>query len=176
MRILDFRLIICFFALIFYTFINYIYGYWARRKVPYLKSKSIISQISAQFYPQKSSTVERHSKVYSDLAPHKYGGYFKLFTPVLFIRDPELIKNIITKDFSHFMNRDSDVTNESEALFNLPGERWKILRAKLTPFFRPGKMKTTFVLMKECIDEVVKVIDNEIKENKTIDVKEVMNR
>ncbi|KAJ1524964.1 hypothetical protein ONE63_009817 [Megalurothrips usitatus] len=54
--------------------------------------------------------------------------------------DPELIKTILTKEFSQFQGRGQPIDEEE-------GPRWKNLRSKLSPVFTSGKLKVMFPLM-----------------------------
>ncbi|KAJ3641250.1 hypothetical protein Zmor_027764 [Zophobas morio] len=73
-------------------------------------------------------------------------GAFKSFTPFLLIRDPDLIKEITIKSFSHFRDNDVEIDKKVDPIFGrnpfvLKGEEWKVVRAQLTPAFTSGKMK-----------------------------------
>jgi hypothetical protein len=41
-----------------------------------------------------------------ELDGYKYGGVFKLGQPMLLIRDPEIVKSVLVKDFNSFHNND----------------------------------------------------------------------
>jgi len=83
-----------------------------------------------------------------------YLGFFILDKPVLLIRDRELVKSVLIKDFNYFVDRYASAdTNDRlgyASLFFLKNPAWKILRTKLTPFFTSGKLKKMFELMIEC--------------------------
>ncbi|GLG95811.1 Cytochrome P450 9c1 [Gryllus bimaculatus] len=100
---------------------------------------------------------------------------FKL--PFLWIRDPEIIKRVLVKDFAHFHDRGMAMDEEknplSANLFNLPGARWRALRTKLTPTFTSGKMKMMFELMHECAREFVDFVSFEADANGEVEFKEV---
>lgn len=72
-----------------------------------------------------------YKTIYNELAGHKYGGYFQMRTPYLMIRDPEMINDILIKDFSYFCDRgiytdypSNPVTNN---LFFMKNPQWKIM-------------------------------------------------
>lgn len=59
---------------------------------------------------------------------YRYYGDYQMFSPVLFIKDAQLIKSIMIKNFNCFMDRRSFVNSEvdpifSKSLFALPGLR-----------------------------------------------------
>lgn len=73
-------------------------------------------------------------------------GIYRIVTPILLVRDPELIKEITVKSFSNFHDNDVLVDKKSDPIFGrnpfvLKGEEWKIVRTQLTPAFSSGKVK-----------------------------------
>ncbi|RLU15467.1 hypothetical protein DMN91_012461 [Ooceraea biroi] len=85
----------------------------------------------------------------------KYIGAFNLSRRVVVIRDLELIKSIGIKSFESFEDHLFFGTGDEDPLFSnnllaLRGDRWRDLRALLSPAFTSSKMKTMFHLMSEC--------------------------
>jgi cytochrome P450 family 9 len=77
---------------------------------------------------QKLSFPDYITDIYNRLKGHKYGGVYHLLSPVLMLRDPELMKMVTVKDFEHFLDRQLPMNEEAEplfgkALFNLRGEQ-----------------------------------------------------
>lgn len=104
-------------------------------------------------------------------------GVYSLFQPQLFIRDPTLIRSILIKDFQHFTDRGVYVDEKNDPisahLFALDGERWKNLRAKLTPTFTSGKMKAMFPTLLDCSHSLLKYVEQMANTNTSIDVREM---
>jgi hypothetical protein len=48
---------------------------------------------------------------------HKYGGVFKFGQPVLLVRDLEMIKSILLKDFASFHDNDIETDPDVDPLF-----------------------------------------------------------
>lgn len=89
----------------------------------------------------------------------------------------DLIKFILTKDFSHFMNRGTFHNKQNpltENLFNLEDEQWKSLRSKSTPTFTSGKMKTMFQIINKCAEQMNDYIDEISSKNMPLDIKEIV--
>lgn len=73
---------------------------------------------------------------------------------VRLVRDPELIRSILVKDFAHFTDRIQYCNKEKDPLSGhlafLPGPEWKDIRGKLTPAFTSGKLKAMFSTLLDC--------------------------
>ncbi|XP_076040658.1 cytochrome P450 6k1-like [Oratosquilla oratoria] len=82
-----------------------------------------------------------------------YMGWYEGLRPTLVVQDFTVLKNILVKDFDHFVDRRPfDLGNSGEKafremLFSLSGEKWKGLRSTITPTFTSGKLKGTFPLI-----------------------------
>jgi len=64
-------------------------------------------------------------KYYETLGDRKFGGAVEFGTPVVFVKDLELAKNIFVKDFDHFVDRRVFGKDPviSESLFFLTGQK-----------------------------------------------------
>lgn len=76
-------------------------------------------------------------------------------TPVYFLRDPELFKQISIKDFDSFEDHKFVLEPETDSLigntvFMMRGQKWREMRATLSPAFTCSKMKLMFELIREC--------------------------
>lgn len=83
-----------------------------------------------------------------------YNGFFQLTSPTLYIRDLDLVKDVLVKHFDHFTDHRS-VGSEYDVLyyknlFSLKGNEWREMRAYLSPAFAPSKIKAMFDLMSQC--------------------------
>lgn len=173
--------------LLAYVVVKKRHRYWADRSIPYLEPNLIFGNIKDAIL-HGVPFIESQSSLYRQLAPHRFGGYFVFQRPILLIRDPELVKCVLTKDFSHFSDRNKRFARQddvlSQHLFNLTGQKWKNLRAKLTSTFSSGKMKDMFHVMKESVANLTTAIDNENKMTTnekdaavvTLDMKELFAR
>lgn len=105
-------------ALVFYF--KRKYGYWRRKGVPYFPATipfgnagEIVMQKVA-FGPGIINIYNRFKKL-----GVKYGGHYFFHKPVLFVLDPELIKGIMAKDFSHFVDH-ANYVNEEVTIHSFP--------------------------------------------------------
>lgn len=160
------------------TFLKWNYQYWKRRNVPYLEPSIPFGNFQTSFQGKEHNSVTL-KKIYEQVKQNgwKYAGVYFLIKPVITFTDLDLIRNILTKDFQFFADRDS-YHNEKDSLqahlLNLKGAKWKAMRAKLTPTFTSGKMKMMFDIMAENLKDLEKRMDQECVKNQPIDIKEVL--
>lgn len=98
------------------------------------------------------------------------------FRTAISIAEPEMVKQVLVKDFHKFADRLSMKFNDKTwdcMLFTSNYEDWKRLRILSSPTFSSGKMKKMYSTVQECIklldDEIVKIAssDGEINLKKT---------
>lgn len=117
---------------------------------------------------------------YEKFKKYPFHGIYTFHQPTLMINDPELIRVILVKEFNKFRDRglyhNEKVDPLSANLFLLPGEKWTMLRAKLSPTFTAGKLKKIFPLVQETGDELAKACNRSLKEGSVVEVKDLMSR
>ncbi|XP_016655760.1 cytochrome P450 6B1-like isoform X2 [Acyrthosiphon pisum] len=105
--------------------------------------------------------------IYKRLAGEKYCGFYQTKTPFLMIRDPELINNILIKDFLNFANRgfhkDPALNIIANGLFFMEGPKWDVMRQKLSSGFTSGKLKLAHNQIAECSDELMRFIAGDVE-------------
>lgn len=97
----------------------------------------------------------------------KYGKVFALClggSPSLVVADPELLKQIMVKDFPNFQNRFQFQPPPNKTFAkNVSAARdgtWKRIRNTLTPTFTAGKMKLMVPLIERSCDTLVQKLNN----------------
>jgi len=115
-------------------------------------------------------------KLYNAYKDEPMIGIFAGKTPILLVKDLDLIKDVLIKDFSLFANRGFPVFKKAEPLsqhlFSLESKTWRPLRMKLSPVFTSGKLKEMFSLMSECADHLVQYMEKFV--NKPIECRDLM--
>lgn len=93
----------------------------------------------------KESLIIRYKELYDQLEPHRFAGVYTLHKPSIMIRDPELIKNILVKDFSHFNDHGFkpavDVEPLTNHLFSMSGKFRRlgcILKGVWSAYYAPN--------------------------------------
>ncbi|PNF35806.1 Cytochrome P450 6k1 [Cryptotermes secundus] len=176
--LLDVGILVACVLSVVYSYFNCSFTYWKKRNVPYVEP-------CFPFGNFKEVTLMRKDfgylirDIYSRFEGHRYGGMYIFDKPQLFPRDPDLIKDVLVKDFSNFHDRGVYMNEEIEPLsghlFSLPGKRWRNLRIKLSPTFTSGKMKMMFQRFVECGDELKLCLENVAGRGEVIEVKDILD-
>lgn len=158
-----------------YLYVKYLYSYWQRYGIPYIKPSFPFGNFGKNFM-LKLSVGEQVDEFYrSTVEP--FIGVYAIFRPTLIPCDPDFIRNILIKDFQHFTDRCVYIDEENDPisahLFSLPNEKWKNLRNKLTPSFTLGKMKAIFPTLIECTNSLQTRIENVAKSNEIVAIGDV---
>uniref|UniRef100_A0A1B0CH28 Cytochrome n=1 Tax=Lutzomyia longipalpis TaxID=7200 RepID=A0A1B0CH28_LUTLO len=140
--------------------------YWEKNGVSYIPGPPLIG-IPKDCMMLKKNCGELFMEIYNNekFKDEPITGVYFFNKPSLVVRHPELIKKILIKDFSNFMDRTlsgdpyHDVIG-MDNLFLVKGQRWKTIRHKLSPIFTTGKVKNFFLLMME----VIKILEQKLAE------------
>jgi len=113
---------------------------------------------------QKVNIGKHLQQIYEQHSDKPYVGIFSFDKPVLLIRDLELVKNILVKDFQNFIDRVISFDEKldplgSKILFVMKGHLWRHWRTHLTPAFTSGKMKMMFYIVDTCGKELADCLD-----------------
>ncbi|XP_076646547.1 LOW QUALITY PROTEIN: cytochrome P450 9e2-like [Halictus rubicundus] len=109
--------------------------------------------------------------VYFKFRDLKYFGFYNLTSPMIVIRDPELITAIAVKNFDHF----SDPLM-GKNLFALRGDTWRDTRKLLSPAFTSAKMKAMFKLIIDCAEKTSAFVAQESKKGRAWDTQDLFRR
>ncbi|XP_011630895.1 probable cytochrome P450 6a13 isoform X1 [Pogonomyrmex barbatus] len=178
--LLDPFLLIGFFLGILYLYLTATFDFWECRGVPFKKPTVLVGNFGSLLLFRKSQP-EGVKEMYQWFKDERFFGAFRVRSPVLILRDPELVKSVCVKDFSHFLNRGIPINNAQDPLsghlFNLEGHKWKGLRSKLTPAFSSGKLKRMFYLLGECGEELQRLIKEASRNvDRAVEVRELATK
>ncbi|CAK9822194.1 Cytochrome P450 6B1 [Anthophora retusa] len=124
----------------------------------------------------KSSIMDVFENAYYEFKNERMCGVYAEHMPILILNDPDLIKDVLIRDFPTFGDRGIrpvKVEPLSDHLFRLEAKRWKPLRSRLSPVFTTGKMKEMFHLLLECSDHFEKYLDKVIAKGEPIECREI---
>lgn len=121
--------------------------------------------------------------LYREFPNEKTSGIFELMNPITLVRDPELIKQIGVKDFQHFVNHRTTITDDSDPLFSrnlfaMRGDKWRDMRSTLSPAFTGSKMRSMFELVISCSEEMKSFLLQQAdrEEEVVVEMKELFTR
>lgn len=140
---------------ILYFYLKYYFSYWKRKNIPFIEPNYIFGSLKDMVLMKKCA-----ASMFKDLYEHQiaksepYIGIHIFNKPGVLIRDLDLIKKVLIKDFNNFSNRFTRMNPHNDPLgtynlFLLRNPMWRELRQKLTPVFTSGKMKQMFYLVEQ---------------------------
>ena len=108
-------------------------------------------------------------------------GIYEVFTPYLFACDPEIVRDVLVKEFDYFSERrnfkfaeEINFLNEMVSIVN--GSKWKRLRSTMSPTFSSGKLKIMFPLVQKQAKNFLSFCEKEYDSKKSIDMKDAFGR
>ena len=106
------------------------------------------------------------TRAYEACGDNQYAGYMQLRKPQLFVKDLDIIKQILVKDFAHFVDRQNLDLSGTDPLIhnmltNLGGQEWKDVRSAVSPTFTTGKIKRMFQSFDECAINLIDYLSKE---------------
>ncbi|CAD1480794.1 unnamed protein product, partial [Heterotrigona itama] len=154
------------------------FSFFKKRGIPYAKPMVFLGSL---WGTKKLSFAEIVEKIYNLKPESKYIGFFEFESPVLMIRDLDLIKSITVKNFDHFPNHRMVFnpnldTLFSKNIFSLRDERWREVRNMLTPAFTSSKIKSMFVLMRDCAKEYGDYFASSSADQTTLELKDAFTK
>ncbi|XP_065367004.1 uncharacterized protein LOC135959837 [Calliphora vicina] len=174
-------LIICLLAIVAYLYnvLRQRYNYWQKLEIAYEEPTFLLGNVTG--IGSRRAFVEVWQQFYDKFKnTGPFAGFYWFFKPAAFVYDPALLKLILIKDFSNFVDRGLYVNEEDDPLsgmlFNLEGNKWRHMRNKLSPTFTSGKMKTMFPIIINISEEFVKVFDKAVDDSEIIEVSDLMAR
>ncbi|XP_063626584.1 cytochrome P450 6B5-like [Cydia splendana] len=145
-------------SFLYYHFTKY-NNYWNERNVVGPKPTFFFGNIKDAVLRRKP--IGHVFKDIYDMYPEeKVVGMFVMRSPELLVRDLDVIKNILIKDFDIFVNRGFEFkkTGFGATLFHGTADTWRLLRSRFSPLFTPGKLKNMIHLVNERGDKFVKYV------------------
>lgn len=164
--------------LLIWLYILNAYNYWKQKGVPYLKPAFPFGSFSKAFL-QTISIDDQIKEIY-DQSSGPFIGVYSLLQPVLVIRDPEIIRTILIKDFANFPYRgwyvNENVDPMAHNLLVQNGDAWKNSRTKLSPAFTTGRLKGMFETIIKCSSSLDDLVGEYATNGEIIEIREVFAR
>ncbi|XP_063926337.1 probable cytochrome P450 6a14 [Zophobas morio] len=154
----------CTACIIFIVIFKWIFQYWHRKKLPFLKPQIPFGNYP-NFFKSKENLGMETAQLYAQMKKKgwKHGGIYILTFPIYMFVHLDYLKNVVEDD-GHFCDRllvgNPKVEPLHAHLMNLKGTQWRYMRTKLSPGFTSGKTKMMFDIIKQCQDCLVKKVEN----------------
>ncbi|CAG2118439.1 unnamed protein product, partial [Medioppia subpectinata] len=102
--------------------------------------------------------------------------YYAGHRPVLTVAEPELLKNIMIRDFNSFTDRNFELLIDPVLNRNVAqasGDDWKRLRQIISPAFSSGRMKRMYPSIRECLRDFTAHLDAYARDGRPMNAKEM---
>ncbi|XP_061722392.1 LOW QUALITY PROTEIN: cytochrome P450 6B2-like [Cydia pomonella] len=160
---------------------------YLKKKNEYWKSRGLITPKPlpllgnyGDFILLKKNLPDTVNKICKQFPKEPIVGAYYGTEPVIIVKDPELLKLVITKDFYYFSSRDLSAHTGRELMtknvFQEHGDTWRVIRQNLTPVFTSAKMKKMFYLIQERTQDFEKFLAREITTKQTHEVRSFMGK
>ncbi|CAH1394648.1 unnamed protein product [Nezara viridula] len=123
-------------VLIITSYLSYIwlFGFWDRRNVFNIKFGFTL-QTFPKILIRNEHIQDFFVDLYTKYKSHGIVGFYAMFTPMLLVTDPEIVKTVMVKDFNKFTDTGIEIRKDVDPLFAINPfvakgiEKWKELRS-----------------------------------------------
>lgn len=155
--------------------------YWKRRGVEFIPGNLIFGNFKdAVLF--RSPPGWHIGQLYKKARPDApFIGFYIFHKPCLLVRDPEIAKQIMIRNFDNFPDRHFGGSKERDSsgmrnLFSMRSPLWKYLRTKITPTLRKSKLNQMLPLMLETTGPMMDYLKHrpsDVDSVKIVDVQEL---
>ncbi|CAG9785254.1 unnamed protein product [Diatraea saccharalis] len=123
---------------------------------------------------RRITSFELQEDLYNSYPKEKVVGLYRFNTPILLLRDLDIIQHVFISNFDSFVNRGMEFGDKfATNLASSNDETWRILRAQFSPLFTSGKLKNMLYLVERCGNKMLEQLDTEISMN--CDIQKITN-
>lgn len=154
--------------------------YFSKWGIPQPYELPFVGALHALFWPRRN--VNNFVKyIYDTNREAKYIGFHLFTKPNLLIRDLDLVKSVLVKNFEYFADHKTFVNEDADPLFGrniafINGDRWREARNVLSPSFTASKLRSMYVLMSNCAQNFTDKFANLYKDVEAINIADVSGR
>ncbi|XP_063534364.1 cytochrome P450 6B2-like, partial [Cydia strobilella] len=136
--------------------------YYFTRTFSYWKDRNVAGPKPIPFFGNMYKSALRYDtwggvyeNIYKSFPNEKVVGIFRMTTPTILVRDLDILKHILVKDFDNFVSRGVEFsqTGLGQNLFHSDGETWLGLRSRFSPIFTNSKLKNMLYLINDRADK-----------------------
>ncbi|CAG4961067.1 unnamed protein product [Parnassius apollo] len=149
---------ICYF---WYYYLTRTFNYWKSRNVVGPKPVPLFGNLQDSAFRRKNIGV-LFKEIYDAYPNEKVVGVFRMTTPCLLLRDLDVIKHVLIKDFDYFSDRGVSFGEKGlgNNLFHADSVMWRVLRNRFTPIFTSGKLKYMVYLLSQLGDKFIELVSD----------------
>nr|NP_001351993.1 cytochrome P450 6B7-like [Papilio xuthus] len=154
------------------------FTYWDRRNIKHDFPLPIFGNHIKNIFGLRTE-IEMGMEMYRKFPNERLVGYYRCKTPVLIIRDPDLVKHILVNDYVSFYGRGLGRDHEEMLMLNLfhsQGDLWQLLRHAISPTFTSAKLRAMFPLIQKCTVRLHAVAQELSERGNEISAHELMAR
>ncbi|KPJ14819.1 Cytochrome P450 6B4 [Papilio machaon] len=144
---------------LFYLYVTRNFSYWKQRHVNGPRPVALFGNLQAVALRRQNIAVVFRD-IYKQFPNEKIVGMYRMTTPCLLVRDLDIAKAILIKDFDCFSDRGVSFSERglSNNLFHADTDIWRVLRNRFTPIFTSTKLKNMVYLMEQSGDRFVEYV------------------
>ncbi|XP_049283068.1 cytochrome P450 6d3-like [Anopheles funestus] len=161
-----------------FLLLRYIYSHWERYGLPHVKPEIPYGNLRTVVEKKESFGIAINNLYHR--SSDRLLGVYLFFRPAILIRDPQLAKRIMVNDFQHFHDRGVYCNEKGDPfsanLFALSGDRWKNLRAKLTPTFTSGQLRNMLPTLIDVGSKLNDRMNTLADEKAVVDMRDIASR
>ncbi|XP_047988575.1 cytochrome P450 6B5-like [Leguminivora glycinivorella] len=153
-----------------YALLTAKYSYWKKRGVHGPQPVPFFGNVKDTML-RRTNYMEQYKNFYQSFPDCKVVGIYRAWHPALLIRDVDVLKHVMIREFDSFSDRGFSFSNKGLGfnLFNAESDDWRVLRSRLSPMFSSGKLKNMLYLMTNCaekfLDYLGPLVDNAPEQN-----------
>ncbi|NP_001104826.1 cytochrome P450 Cyp6AU1 [Bombyx mori] len=151
-------------VVLIYFYLNNKYKYWKNKNIAGPEPEFLFGNLKESFHRRKHiATVFK--EIYDQYPDEKVVGMFRMTSPTLIVRDLDIVKQIMIKDYAKFNERGIKFSKEGlgDNLFHADADAWKAVRSHLTPMFSSGKLKNMVRVLSQTGDRFVDHVTNGVR-------------
>ncbi|CAG9863531.1 unnamed protein product [Phyllotreta striolata] len=165
--LLDIPLFLLALLLLLYAYLSRNFKYWKRRGIPFFQPNILVGNFIDVLKFEKCPG-EQVADFYRR-CDGPYVGVFLVDKPVLLVKDLELARNVLVRDFHHFTDNAFARRPGDISTFMLPfmrGDDWRMYKKFNTPAFSRSAVKSMyFASMIAAGEELTEYIDNRLADS-----------
>lgn len=165
---------------LFYQLILRNWFYFSDRNVKYLRGLPLFGSAYRSLFGIEAAAVT-YQRCYERYPNEKFIGLFDFGgKPSYLIRDCDVIKQLTTTDFDNFVNHKNSFDNQNDlfahTLFGMKDDRWRQMRATVSPAFTASQIRLMHDLVVKCSEKFVRTLKDDNKIAKMYDARDLFSR